>query len=81
MPGDTPQANVNRDPTKTSSSIQVVKLTALHPAQFRFRYSPIFSFVLFNPPFPEVKYQESRGGSSVKPYIQEINCCCHPCCD
>lgn len=28
--------------------------------------------------FPKVKYRENGAGSWAKPYIQDINCCCHP---
>ena len=65
-------------PKTSPTSGQTERIALL--AQFSFRYSPIFSSVFFNrlSPCLKVKYQESRGGSRVEPYIQEINCCCHP---
>lgn len=63
MPGDTPEAEVNRDPTKTSSSTQVVKLTVLQSQRSSDLATRPYSVLSYSIAFSKVKYQESRGGS------------------
>lgn len=59
MPRVSPGAEVDRNPTETSSSIQVVNCITFS-APFRFRYSSIYSFVSSNRISGEISGDQKR---------------------